>query len=201
MIARMKHFISFLIFAICACCFLTPSAPVKTASAETLSEVYAVAPTSDVWFYSEPLDNKGLFILPESYYVRILNDSDPFCQVQYLNKTGYCKRSDLLFVDFVPARPFLLYDYTLSYSMETVRPSATVFSTVSNERFRITAPSFTGPKPIITSVQTACTTTFPKHRKSYTNTIPTTLPLPPRIITATTANPPKAANFQASKLP
>lgn len=118
MIARMKHFISFLIFAICACCFLTPSAPVKTASAETLNEVYAVAPTSDVWFYSEPLDNKGLFILPESYYVRILNDSDPFCQVQYLNKTGYCKRSDLLFVDFVPARPFLLYDYTLSYSME-----------------------------------------------------------------------------------
>ncbi len=95
-----------------------PQSPEITAYADTGDEVYAVAAKDGVWFYSEALDNKGLFILPESYYVRIINDGDPFCEVQYINKTGYCKRSDLLFVDFVPSRPFLFYDYTLSYSME-----------------------------------------------------------------------------------
>ena len=118
-IARMKRILS-IISILFACAILVPfpSAPQRTASAETTQEIYAVAEKDGVWFYSEPLSEKGLFILPESYYVRVLDNGDVFCQVQYLNKTGYCKRSDLLFVDFVPARPFLYYDYTLSYTMD-----------------------------------------------------------------------------------
>lgn len=111
--------ILFFLSILCASVFLAfPAAPQRTASAETTEETYAVAERDGIWFYSEPLSEKGLFILPESYYVRVLSMGDPFCEVQYLNKTGYCKRSDLLFVDFVPVRPFLNYEYTLSYTME-----------------------------------------------------------------------------------
>lgn len=110
----------------CALCAVIPAAPEKTANAESaeISDTYAVAAQHDVWFYSEPNGDKGLFILPFSYYVKVLKVSRPFCEVEYLEDavgyekvTGYCRYDDLQFVDFVPKRPYLHLNLTLVYSL------------------------------------------------------------------------------------
>ena len=113
-----------IVLVFCLFVALLPSLPQKEAHADS-SEVYAVAPTQEVWFYSEAEESRGLFILPQSYYVRVLSDGDPFCRVEYLDNadgftrlTGYCKRSDLLFVDFIPARPYLHYGLELTYTID-----------------------------------------------------------------------------------
>lgn len=110
----------------CALCGVLPAAPEKTAHAESAETdgTYAVAAQHDVWFYSEANENKGLFILPYSYYVKVLKVSRPFCEVEYLEDaagyekiTGFCRYDDLLFVDFVPKRPYLHLNLTLVYSL------------------------------------------------------------------------------------
>lgn len=121
--ARMKRILLILsMISVCAFSVFFPAPSVaahaEAAEPSAAAETYAVAATEGVWFYSEANSAKGLFILPFSYYVKVLDDASPFCEVQYLDKTGYCLRSDLLFVDFVPNRPFLRYNYTLSYPLE-----------------------------------------------------------------------------------
>ncbi|MDE5897272.1 MAG: hypothetical protein K2H43_05635 [Clostridia bacterium] len=111
-----------LLFALVA---LAPGhVPAATARAE--GEQYAVAAARDVWFYSEADENKGLFILPYTYYVKVLSEGDPFCYVEYQDAsdgykplTGYCRRDALTFVDFQPTRPFLKKRITLTYSIDS----------------------------------------------------------------------------------
>lgn len=123
MISRMKRIVLFisLIFVLA----LVPALPQTAAGAETAAERYAVAAEHDVWFYSEANEEKGLFIMPFSYYVKVLAEGEPFCRVEYLENRngripleGYCKKSDLQFVDFTPVRPWLFYDLELKYSIE-----------------------------------------------------------------------------------
>lgn len=98
--------------------------PQKTANAEEL-EQYAVADSKDVWLYSAENEESGLFLLPYTYYVKILRRGTVFSYVQYLvdeapyrSVTGYCKTDELLFVDFVPVRPYLKREISVSYSVE-----------------------------------------------------------------------------------
>ena len=148
--ARMKHI--FILLGFVSLC-LTPVLPsaqctvhaaqqtapaTATATAYTatehvayaaLEETYAVAAANDVWFYSEPDADKGRFILPFSYYVKVVTDGSPFCKVEYLEDTfgyekvtGYCLRDELQFVDFVPIRPYLYYTVTVSYTVASSSP-------------------------------------------------------------------------------
>lgn len=133
--ARMKRFLLIFITLIStfAFCAVFPAAHATTAKAETADstetiepmDTYAVAPTKNVWFYSAPDEEKGLFILPYTYYVKVLTVGKPFCEVQYLEDvagykklTGYCLYDDLQFVDFVPQRPYLYLNLTLKYSLK-----------------------------------------------------------------------------------
>lgn len=86
------------------------------------SELYAVAAQNDVWFYAAENEESGLFILPYTYYVRVLNAGTAYCYVQYLDDAapyksikGYCRTEDLTFVDFIPERPFLRRQITVTY--------------------------------------------------------------------------------------
>lgn len=97
----------------------SPSAP------QTAPELYAVAAEQGVWFYSAENEGTGLFVLPYTYYVKVLRRGGEFSAVQYLDDaapykaiTGYCKTNELTFVDFVPARPFLRREITVSYRVE-----------------------------------------------------------------------------------
>lgn len=123
--ARMKRLISLL----CALVLMLVSPPATLARAEesgtTVSESgYAVAETDNVWFYSEPDESKGLFMIPKSYYVKFVLDGNPFCMVEYgtdsapyRKLTGYCQKSQLRFVDFLPERPYLNLQVTVTYKL------------------------------------------------------------------------------------
>lgn len=123
----MKRIILFLLIAMS---ILSPTAVTARADGETPAELYAVADSREVYFYSEPKESSGLFILPYTYYVKVISLGDPFCRVEYLDDTapyrkitGYCKKSEITFVDFTPARPFLRREITVRYSLDNNRPA------------------------------------------------------------------------------
>lgn len=112
-------FISFLIL-LSAVCFPQP----VSASAEESVPQYAVADGKSIWFYSEPNEESGLFILPYTYYVLVISEGQTYCAVRYLDDvspykaiTGYCKTEELTFVDFIPERPYLRKELTVTYSI------------------------------------------------------------------------------------
>jgi hypothetical protein len=122
----MKKYIPFLpvarsiFFALVIFFSVLPSPPTVRATAD--EELYACALSDRVYFYSSPSDERGLFCLPYTYYVKILANQGEYCYVQYLTDTppyqavyGYCKTADLTFVDYIPSRPYLYYTITATY--------------------------------------------------------------------------------------
>ena len=108
----------------------------RTARAEEdagqTQQLYAVAAERGVWLYSEADERTGLFILPYTYYVRVIAPGDPFCYVEYMDDSpsspkvsGYCKKDELTFVDFIPERPYLKQEITVVYSLPDA-PSVSV---------------------------------------------------------------------------
>ena len=122
MISRMKRLILILSSFLLIFAFSAPAPSQKEARAD--GERYAVAATHDVWFYEEANESKGLFILPYTYYVKVINEGAPYCLVEYKDGTngykkitGYCRKDALTFVDFQPERPFLRKQINLSYTI------------------------------------------------------------------------------------
>ena len=106
MIAAMK-----VLILIAALLFLFPS-PVLCVRAE------------EVWLYAEENEESGLFLLPYTYYVRVVERGEPFSAVVYGTDEapyravkGYCKTELLTFVGFVPKRPFLKLEVTVTYTV------------------------------------------------------------------------------------
>lgn len=98
-------------------------------SAEGAEGGYALCPTPDVWFYAAKNESSRLFLVPYTYYVKVISRGEPYTEVEYLTDdppyqkvTGFCKTEDLLFVDFVPARPYLYREITLTYSRPSDAP-------------------------------------------------------------------------------
>ena len=95
----------------------------RTAASAADDGTYAVA-TGEVWFYAAADEEEKLFLLPETYYVRVLDAGGTFCTVEYLTDDapyrkllGYCRTDALTFVDFVPARPYLRKQITVTYTL------------------------------------------------------------------------------------
>ena len=91
---------------------------------------YACIRSDDIYLYAEENDRSGLFILPYTYYVKVLAPGIEYCRVEYLSDgpntrkvTGYCKTADLTFVDYVPERPYLYYTFDVTYTIEGGAPS------------------------------------------------------------------------------
>ena len=126
MIAAMKRFLPLLAALLFGLSVLLP--PSLTAHAETqelpIGERYAVAAREDVWFYSAENGESGLFLVPYTYYVKVLREGTPYTAVQYLDDvppfravTGFCKTELITFVDFVPTRPYLRREITVTYTV------------------------------------------------------------------------------------
>ena len=103
-------------------CFAAAPSARTAARAESLR--YAVAADSNVWFYAAESESERLFLVPETYYVRVLNEGEIFTAVEYLvndapykKVMGYCRTEALTFVDFIPARPFLRKQITVTYTL------------------------------------------------------------------------------------
>ncbi|MFQ7700767.1 MAG: hypothetical protein ACLRL0_05870 [Christensenellaceae bacterium] len=114
-----------LLYLICAC--LSPAVHVKVRAEDN---GYACIRSENVYLYSEENDKSGLFILPCTYYVKVLSSGVKYSYVEYLSDgpntrkiNGYCKNSELTFVDYVPVRPYLYYTLDVTYYIEDASPS------------------------------------------------------------------------------
>ncbi len=106
------------------CAFYTPQLRIAQAAAPTSGE-YACVLEENAFFYSAPDEQRGLFLLPPTYYVRVLDYGVEFCRVEYLyddtdvkKLVGYAKTSTLTFVEYVPERPYFYYVFEISYRIE-----------------------------------------------------------------------------------
>ena len=86
---------------------------------------YACILEENAFFYSAPDEQRGLFLLPVSYYVHVLDYGVEFCRVEYLyddtdvkKLIGYAKTSSLTFVEYVPERPYFYYVFEIRYRIE-----------------------------------------------------------------------------------
>lgn len=80
---------------------------------------------TDSYFYNAPDDLGGLFLLPKTYYVKILEYGDTHCKIEYLyddsntkKLIGYAETSTLTPVDYIPKRPYLYYVFDVSYRID-----------------------------------------------------------------------------------
>ena len=104
--------------------------PARQTPAAAEEAEYACIRSDDIYLYAEENDRSGLFILPYTYYVKVLAPGIEYCRVEYLSDgpntrkvTGYCKTADLTFVDYVPERPYLYYTFDVTYTIEGGAPS------------------------------------------------------------------------------
>ena len=106
-----KRFFLFAIFF--AVLFLFLNIPVRAnraaAATRPQSGDYACILTDNAFFYSTADDKRGIFLLPRTYYVRLLDYGEEYCRVEYLQDSdkakrlvGYTKTQDLTFVDYTP---------------------------------------------------------------------------------------------------
>ena len=78
----------------------------------------------DAFFYAVPDENSGVFLLPKTYYVRLLEYGNEFCKIEYQadeniaqRVVGYAKTKMLTFVDYAPNRPYLYYTFDVVYQI------------------------------------------------------------------------------------
>lgn len=99
--------------------------PSVRAPAEAESFSYACIRSENVYLYSEENDRSGLFLLPYTYYVKVLSTGAEYSYVEYLSDgpntrkiNGYCKTEELTFVDYIPERPYLYHTFDVTYYIE-----------------------------------------------------------------------------------
>ena len=108
-------------------CFLSlfPWLPLRQTSAVAASELYACVCTDSAFFYAAKDERRGLFLLPETYYVKVLSSDADFCKIEYAydsdytqKLTGYAKTNELTFVDYTPKTPYLTHLFEVRYSLD-----------------------------------------------------------------------------------
>lgn len=147
MITAMKRFFLLISLIFSVCSFM----PAMIVCAAEPSGQYAVAAADGIWLYSQKNEDSGLFVLPYTYYVRVLEHGDDYCSViygtdasPYRTVSGYCRTEDLTFVDFVPSRPFLQLELTVTYTLQgSVAMGNGTFSEITR-RFHYYGTSYLG---------------------------------------------------------
>lgn len=86
---------------------------------------YACILSDSTFFYSLPDERRGVFLLPKTYYVRLLEYRSDYCKIEYQlddvlsqRLTGYARTSELTFVNYTPLRPYLSYTFEVRYRIE-----------------------------------------------------------------------------------
>ncbi len=92
---------------------------------EPQSGDYACILEEDTFFYATPSESQGIFLLPTTYYVKLLDYDPTYCRVEYLyddtlvqKRIGYVKTEQLTFVPYVPKRPYFYHVFPLSYRID-----------------------------------------------------------------------------------
>jgi len=94
-------------------------------TADATPDVYACILNDNSYLYASSNERSGLFILPKTYYVKALEIGEPFTKVEYgangeysEKLTGYCKTSELTFVDYIPKTPYFQSTFDVKYTIE-----------------------------------------------------------------------------------
>lgn len=115
---------------LCLLYFLYPCIPKHTVSAQTSLDNaavggYACILTDTAYFYASKDNRRGLFLLPKTYFVKILTLDVEFCKIEYLydseytqKLTGYAKTDDLTFVNYTPNNPYLFHLFDVRYTID-----------------------------------------------------------------------------------
>ncbi len=90
----------------------------------------------DAYLYALPNENRGLFLLPKTYYVKLVEYGTEYSKVEYGESTeqskkvvGYAKTQNLVFVDYQPITPYLEVTFTLTYRLEDAESTDPSFLT------------------------------------------------------------------------
>lgn len=122
----MKKLLTFTIVCILSI-FSALSAPCKISGSATTptSGEYACVLQENAFFYSAPEERRGLFLLPATYYVKLLDYGEEYCRIEYLydgenvkKLVGYAKTSALTFVEYTPNEPYFCYLFDVHYRIE-----------------------------------------------------------------------------------
>lgn len=97
------------------------------ANAATANVTYAQI-LSNCYLYKEADPSSGIFILPESYYVKILSKGSTFHHISYLDEDdfataiqGYVLATSVHIIDnYIPKNPYLQYKITVTFKINTV---------------------------------------------------------------------------------
>ena len=106
----------------------------KLAHAQTLPAGSYACILTDAFFFNAPDDRRGLFLLPKTYYVKILEYGETHCKVEYLyddantkKLVGYVETNALTAVDYIPKRPYLYYVFDVSYRIDNTQINDSAF--------------------------------------------------------------------------
>lgn len=105
--------------------FFSPLSFHLAAAEAFVADSYACILSDEAFFYSAKDEKRGVFLLPKTYYVKILEADEEFCRIEYLyddayvqKLVGYAKTSDLTPVPYVPKRPYLYRLVEVSYTID-----------------------------------------------------------------------------------
>ncbi len=105
--------------------FVPPTAAAAEAGEEagaSETPAYARIEQDGTYLYRSPNAGAGLFVLPQSYFVRLTGEAGDYYTVEYLSGTagrtavyGYCLRSQVTPVDYLPETPYLCYAVDVTF--------------------------------------------------------------------------------------
>lgn len=85
---------------------------------------YACVTSNDCYFYATADLDDGVFLLPETYFVKILDETQTCYQIEYLSDgqntrkvTGYCLKDKVDPVDYLPVTPYLYHFFDVTYTI------------------------------------------------------------------------------------
>ncbi len=114
--------------------FFPTATPKAHAESSPAVGSFACILTDAAFFYTAAEENYGLFLLPKTYYVKLLEYRPDFCKIEYQKEdggaqklVGYAKTQDLTFVDYTPARPYLYYTFEVRYKIENAPSTDSAF--------------------------------------------------------------------------
>ena len=97
-----------LLFVFCSI-FLVKTKQSQLASTDAFTSGYAKVLTNDCYLLKSPENNSGIFLLEQSYFVKVLEVYDNlYFKVQYLEFEGYVEKSKVNFVEEFPKEPYLI---------------------------------------------------------------------------------------------
>ena len=110
-----------MLYFVCALC---PLAHRPARADDTATGAYACVLEDDSFFYASKDEKQGLFLLPKTYFVKVLESAPDYTKIEYLTDSastkkliGYAKTSELTFVDYVPQTPYLYLSFNVTYKL------------------------------------------------------------------------------------